>query len=112
MVKIKLIILFILCYSGLVFGQKESYNDTLVDLNTINLRMDNDDFQFMCLEDALKNDPLQVYELYITPKYCDYELSSEEITKAKQFVPRARGVLEKTGKWLSKSPLANVGAGK
>jgi hypothetical protein len=39
------------------------------------------------------------------------KLEAEEAAKAKQFVPRARGVLEKTGKWLSKSPLANVGAG-
>jgi hypothetical protein len=38
-------------------------------------------------------------------------LEAEEATKAKRFAPRARGVLEKTGKWLSKSPLANVGAG-
>jgi hypothetical protein len=38
-------------------------------------------------------------------------LEAEEAAKAKRFAPRARGVLEKTGKWLSKSPLANVGAG-
>jgi hypothetical protein len=39
------------------------------------------------------------------------KLEAEEAAKAKQFVPRARGVLEKTGKWLSKAPIANVAAG-
>jgi hypothetical protein len=47
----------------------------------------------------------------VLPSGTKEKLEAEEITKAKQFVPRARGVLEKTGKWLSKSPLANVGAG-
>ena len=39
------------------------------------------------------------------------QIESEKIARANRFAPRARGFLEKTGKWLSKSPLANVGAG-
>lgn len=39
------------------------------------------------------------------------KLEAEELAKSKQIVPRVRGALEKTGKWLSKFPLANVGAG-
>lgn len=80
MVRITLILSLMICYN-LGFSQVWS-KDSLVDLNLMNLRMDNDDFQYMCLDDALKTDSLQVYELYITPKYCDYELSIEEITKA------------------------------
>lgn len=76
MVKLKLIIL-LLCYSSLGFSQSPSVKDTLVDLETINLRMDNDDFQFMCLQDALKVDSLEVYELYITPKYCNYDITQD-----------------------------------
>jgi hypothetical protein len=39
------------------------------------------------------------------------QLEAEKIAKANRFTPRARGVLEKTGKWLSKAPIANVAAG-
>jgi hypothetical protein len=37
------------------------------------------------------------------------KLEAEEAAKAKSFVPRARGALEKTGRLFAKSPLANVG---
>jgi hypothetical protein len=47
----------------------------------------------------------------VLPSGTKEKLEAEEVSKAKRFVPRARGVLEKTGKWLSKSPLANVAAG-
>lgn len=47
----------------------------------------------------------------VLPAGAKEKLEAEEATKAGRFVPRARGFLEKTGKWLSKSPLANVGAG-
>jgi hypothetical protein len=39
------------------------------------------------------------------------QLEAEKIAKANRFAPRARGALEKTGKWLSKAPIANVAAG-
>ena len=39
------------------------------------------------------------------------KLEAEEVAKAKRFVPRARGVLEKTGRLFAKSPLVNVASG-
>ena len=39
------------------------------------------------------------------------KLEAEEAAKAKRFAPRARGVLEKTGRLFAKSPLVNVASG-
>lgn len=39
------------------------------------------------------------------------KLEAEEASKAKRFVPRARGALEKTGRLFAKSPLVNVASG-
>lgn len=39
------------------------------------------------------------------------QLEAEELAKTKRFVPRARGVLEKTGRLFAKSPLVNVASG-
>jgi hypothetical protein len=39
------------------------------------------------------------------------QLEVEEAAKAKRFVPRARGALEKTGRLFAKNPLVNVASG-
>jgi hypothetical protein len=39
------------------------------------------------------------------------KLEAEEVAKARQFVPRARGALEKTGRLFAKNPLVNVASG-
>lgn len=39
------------------------------------------------------------------------KLEAEEVAKAKRFIPRASGALEKAGRFFAKSPLVNVASG-
>lgn len=52
------------------FCQGQEYK---VDLDSLNLRMDNRDFQFNCLEKARKAHPDSIYELYIYKCSEDYD---------------------------------------
>lgn len=58
----------LLILSNLCQGQEYK-----VDLDSLNVRMDNRDFQFNCLEKARKAHPNSVYELYIYKCAEDYD---------------------------------------
>lgn len=68
--------------SSNILGQTQ---DSLVDLSTLNLKMDEYRFQYNCLADALKTKPDEVYELYINQKWCYDNLKNfpKEILKFK-----------------------------
>jgi hypothetical protein len=80
--KFKLAILFICLATFQLSAQKRDSLRTVLDL--LNLKMDNYDFQFVCLDSALKYPyPDRVYEIYIRGCSTDYDRFPTEVLKFK-----------------------------